>query len=389
MKQKLHLHRPAMAALFALVASSTAPVLAQEISLTPAPPVVVNAPPPVVSAPPPAVVTPAPAPLVVTPVARPAPPPAEAREAPARSRSVTRSSTTTRTVAPARSRPAPVRAAPVPGPVATAPTPPAAVAPAPAAPVVTPVQAAGPAAEQTSVAQYWPWLAAAGALLLAALVLLALRRRRTAYEEQEVYYDEPVRDEVAEPVHTAPVVAAVADEAQVSEPDSADMAALAAASEPVPDRPWLEFLMRPVRAGTRQDEAMVEFELTVGNTGSAPARDVRVSTWMVAAGEGSEMERSLIDPPADATRSELSIAPGDGALVEGAMALSKDGLHESVLPVVVADARYTLPDGSEGRTHASFAIGRPDGDELAPFPVDRANITENVEARLHGEPERV
>jgi hypothetical protein len=387
MKQKLHLHRPAMAALFALVASSTAPVFAQDISLTPVPPVVIDAPPPVVSAPPPVVVTPAPAPVV----ARPAPPPVEVREAPARPRSVTRSSSTTRTVAPARSRPAPVQAAPAhaPAPVAAAPEAPAAVAPAPAAPALSPIQGAGPAAEQNGAAQYWPWLAAGGALLLAALVLLALRRRRTAYEEQDVYYDEPVHGAVAGPVYAAPVAAAVAEEAHVSEPDSADMAALAAASEPVPDRPWLEFLMRPVRAGTRQDEAMVEFELTVGNTGSAPARDVRVSTWMVAAGEGSEMERSLIDPPADATRSELSIAPGDGAMVEGAMALSKDGLHDSVLPVVVADARYTLPDGSEGRTHASFAIGRPDGDDLAPFPVDRANITENVEARLHGEPERV
>ena len=65
-------------------------------------------------------------------------------------------------------------------------------------------------------------------------------------------------------------------------------------------RPWLEFLMRPVRAGTSQDDAIVQFELTVGNTGDVAARDVRISTWMVAAGEGTDMERSLIEPPADA-----------------------------------------------------------------------------------------
>ena len=97
----------------------------------------------------------------------------------------------------------------------------------------------------------------------------------------------------------------------------------AAASEPAPNRPWLEFLMRPVRAGTSEDETRVEFELTVGNTGSVPARDVRISTWMVAAGEGTDMERMLIDPPADASHSEVTIEPGDGARVDGAISLPK------------------------------------------------------------------
>jgi hypothetical protein len=390
MKQKLHLHRPAMAALSALVASATAPVFAQDVVA--APPPVVVAPPPVVNAPAPVVIAPAPAPVLSAPVARPAPAPAETRA----TRTVTRS-TTARSVAharaapPARTRAAPVRSAPAPASVAAAPAAPAAVAPpaAPAPVAIPPIQAAAPVAQQGALARYWPWLAAAGVLLLAALTLLALRRRRSAYEEREVYYDEPVYEAEGEPAYAAPLAAAAVEEAAVSEPDSADMAALAESSEPVPDRPWLEFLMRPLRAGTSGDEAVVEYELTVGNTGSAPARDVRVSTWMVAAGEGTEMERSLIEPPAGATHSDLSIEPGDGARVEGAMSLRKDGLHGEVLPVVVADARYTLPDGSEGRTHAAFAIGRAGDGELEPFALDRTGITENVEARLHGEPERV
>ena len=57
---------------------------------------------------------------------------------------------------------------------------------------------------------------------------------------------------------------------------------------------------------------------------------------------------------------------------------------------MVADARYTLPDGSEGRTHASFAVGLPSGDGLEPFAVDLpSGLRDDVEARLHGEPERV
>ena len=409
MKQKLHLNRPAMVALSAFVASATAPVFAQDVSLTPPPPVVVNAPPPTVSAPPPVSVAPPPAESVAPPpAARPAPQPAAepARTATRAARPATRAAS--RPAAPASVRraapaPAPAQAATsVSAPVAAATTPPA---PAPVAVPAITGSASAPVAEQGGIAGYWPWMAAAGVLLLAALTLLALRRRSAAYED-EVYYEEPYYEAEAapEPVfeRTAPVTAAApvaaaapvvaaaaADEVTVAEPASEDMEALAAASEPVPDRPWLEFLMRPIRAGTSKDDAVVAFELTVGNTGAVEARDVKISTWMVAGGTGSEMERSLIEPPADAQLSELDIPAGDGARVEAELAVPKHDMTGSVLPVVVADARYRLPDGSEGRTHASFAVGRAGEGELEPFLLDRTGITENVEARLQGEPERV
>ena len=154
-------------------------------------------------------------------------------------------------------------------------------------------------------------------------------------------------------------------------------------------RPWLEFLLRPVRAGTTSDDTVVEFELIVGNTGSVPARDVRISTWMHAPA-ATEMERMLIEPPAGVQHEEFSIAAGDGARVVATLALPKHGRGEPVLPVVVTDARYRLPDGSEGRTSASFEIGLRDGEDgLSPFPTDRASgLIETVEARLHGELER-
>ncbi|HEV2818095.1 MAG TPA: hypothetical protein VGW40_12840, partial [Allosphingosinicella sp.] len=286
-------------------------------------------------------------------------------------------------------------------PVAAAPEPVPVTTPPPAAPAEP---AAAPARSLTTL---WPFLAGAAALLIAAIAFFALRRRRT---EEEVYYEEPqaeaapLVEAAPEPafVRPEPLVAAaalaerepepIADEVAIVDSDAADVEALAAGSEPIAGRPWLEFLMRPLRAGTSREDAIVQFELTVGNTGSVEAKDVRISTWMVAGGQGTDMERSLIEPPADATVNEVDIAAGEGARVEARIALSKDGLTEPVLPVVVADARYTLPDGSEGRTHASFAIGRPEGEgeALAPFPIDRSSgLSENVEARLHGEPERV
>jgi hypothetical protein len=390
MKQKFTPHRRAAALLLAAAALPLTPLAAQDVPT-------VNAPPPVAAAPAP---PPAPAPAatsapVMAPQAAVRGPTVEhvgqagAARAATRAASVSRAPIRTARAAPVREA-APVRQA-APAPVAAPEVAPPVAAPVAAAPAAPAVQ---PAASAPGGIATWQWLLAAAAIALiavAAAMFLARRRRR-----DELYYDEPVYDE---PAHEAPAavaepalvpVAAVAEEVSVTESDRADVDALAASSEPVPNRPWLEFLMRPVRAGTSEDEARVEFELTVGNTGSVPARDVRVSTWMVAASEGTDMERSLIEPPADAALSEMTIAPGDGARVDGAISLPRDGLRGSVLPVVVADARYRLPDGSEGRTHASFAVGLPSGDGIAPFDTDRpSGLRDDVEARLHGEPERV
>ncbi|HTU11971.1 MAG TPA: hypothetical protein VMG08_13860 [Allosphingosinicella sp.] len=433
MKQHLNHLRPATAALFAALVLPTAPVFAQ----TPQP----ASPPPVIAAPPP-VATPTPAPITVAPppptvsltprpapVATPAPAtqtrtatprPAPRAQAPAR--------TATRTPAPAARVPAPAAtpAPTAPAPVAQAPAetlpPPAPIESAP----VAPVEAAPVETQTESTASLLPWIIGGIAVLALLAGFFLFRRRRTEEVYEEAYEPAPPRAAADEPTFVAPLdVAPVAaepvfirpfadpvpepravtqpvadeptavpppEEIAVAEADHADVEALAASSEPVAGRPWLEFLMRPMRAGTNRDNAIVQFELTVGNTGDVPARDVRISTWVVAAGEGTDYERSLIDPPADAAVERVSIDAGEGATVEAKIGLAKEGLDESVLPVVVADARYTLPDGSEGRTHASFAVGVPaaESGELEPFLTDRSSgLRENVEARLYGEPERV
>jgi len=58
---------------------------------------------------------------------------------------------------------------------------------------------------------------------------------------------------------------------------------------------------------------------------------------------------------------------------------------------VLADARYRLPDGSEGRTAAAFTIGRVDGgDVLMPIAVeDEPAMYADIEARLHSVPAKV
>lgn len=348
--------------------------------------------------------------------------------------------------APARQA-APVAAA---APAAAAPAAPVAEAPAPA-PATPSVQsepvAAAPAETTTTTAtttseqpaetggSLWLILAGLGVAVAAIAAFLLLRRRRTDEVDDEYVEPAPVHAE-PEPVAAAPVVeprpvvtpapvAAMAaapiaahasadpaprhepevhdalENATLTRPDADDIDAVLGGAAPQGDRPQLELAMRPIRAGVNRDEGVVEFELTIANAGGVEAQDVRVAAFMLSdrPGQGDAIERLLIDPPADHVVDADSIAPGGGARIDAAVTLPRDDLHVAsdeaghagFTPVVLADARYRLPDGSEGRTAAAFTIGRVDGgDVLMPIAVeDEPAMYADIEARLHSVPAKV
>ncbi|WEK01988.1 MAG: hypothetical protein P0Y59_10020 [Candidatus Sphingomonas phytovorans] len=257
-----------------------------------------------------------------------------------------------------------------------------------------------------------------GLVVLMAAIGFAMTRRRRTYEDaySEEHYLEtgageaaPIRAEPApfapdpEPqfLRAAPLAAVdeplvpvAAEDATLVRPEAEEVASLTEADAPVADRPWLEMSLRPVRAGTNVDEALVEIELTVGNAGSVAAKDVRISTFMFASepANGSEMERMLIERGEEGV-SPVTIKPGEGTRVDATLALSKATLIEnsngSILPIIVADARYTLADGTEGRTSASFTIGVSEegAPAMSPIKLTERAMHDEVEARLHGVPE--
>ena len=416
--------RRAFAALIPATLLLAVPGHAQEVQPATPPVQQTVAPPPVVptiTQPAATVAPPSVAPAVTAePEATPAP-----RATTRTTRTVTRSTRVAREPAAA-----PVRAAPAPAPVAVAPVAARAeVTPAPVAPPPVEATTPPPAPAQEAVTQstasteaapIWPWLAAGLVALLAVAGFLMMRRRRV--EEEEVYYEEPyvetavevapIRSEPApfapnpEPqfLRTAPLAAAAvvsdepaplaAEEASLVKPEAEDVASLTDADAPVADRPWLEMSLRPVRAGTNVDEALVEIELTVGNSGSVAAEDVRISTFMFASqpAHGEGMERLLVERGEDGVP-PVTIRPGEGTRVDATLALSKADLIEStngsILPIIIAEARYTLPDGSEGRTSASFTIGVSEegGPAMAPIQLNERTMHDDVEARLHGVPE--
>ncbi|HEX8124713.1 MAG TPA: hypothetical protein VF548_03950 [Allosphingosinicella sp.] len=369
----------AAALLLAAAALPLTPAIAQDS----APPAEETAPPDATtSIPPPAATTPVQQTETVSPdpvtEAEAAPAPAARTRAPAAT--VTRRTTTTRTTTRAPAAvivPAPVGVAPVPvpvdplAPVATAPlpppvaqTPPLEVLPeTPPAPVATSVET------RDSRDSFLPWLLG-GLVLLGALAFFALRRRRPSVVHDERVY-EPAPAPTVVPVAAAPIVAPVETVAPAA-------------------RPELDLTMRPVRAGVSGDDARVEFELTVGNSGAVAAENVRISTWMLASGS-SEAESALIVPRDHADTPPVTIGAGESRTLEASVALPTaevDG--DAVLPVVVADARYRLPDGSEGRTSASFEVGVPDGAGLAHFGIENpSGLHEGVVARPLREPQRI
>jgi hypothetical protein len=445
---KNHPIRP-RAALFIGAALLATPAFAQDATqtVTPPPIAVTPAAPAPAQAPAPRVVM-APSAPIVQPAPPPGPRPGTVTEATTRTerapvRQATRQTrTTTRTTAPVRqAAPAPAPAvapvtpapAPAPAPVAEAPAP-VAAAPAPEAAAPAPAEVVTTQTETRSAPSLaWPWMLGGLLLLIAgAAALLLMRRRRDETDlVEERVYDEPVATPVyqapayeapraAAPVAAAPVIAprhepevspfmaataaaaapmvtpSVAEEigeahveAELAEPETEDLAGVTDAPAPVANRPWLEFGLRPVRAGTSEEEALVDVELTVGNSGDVPARDVRISTFMLADAEGSEMESLLTGRAPDTTVPPVTIQPGDGTRVDAHLAVPKGEMGRVFNPVIVAEARYTLPDGSEGRTSAAFKIGRPSpvSEGVGPIGATRPHMVDNVEAELLGTPE--
>lgn len=388
------MHRRAAALLLAAAALPFTPALAQDATTPTQPPVVDVGPPPVATpppeetvtpppsttttTPPPAIAAPPPTVSTVRPITTPAPTIAPVNEA-TPTRRATRTTaqrttaTRTRTSTPAAAAPAPAPATEtVAAPDASAPI---AAAPPETLPEALPVETAPPAEPVAARTVPWTLIGLAAVLLAGLIAFFAFRRRRVRDDVYEdVYREEPVHERpVVEPaVAAAPLAFTAADEAVPA-------AAVAETGEP-----HIEFEMRPRRAGVGEDDAKVEFALGVVNTGSAPARDVRVSAWMLGAGSPrqSEAESALID--------RVDIDAGEDANVEASVTLPRSGLSEdAILPVVVTEARYRLPDGSEGRTTASYQVGVPDGEEMMHFDVENpSGLHDGVVAREVDELER-
>jgi len=327
MTQTSHLRSAALVALIGAAALPLNPLLAQDATVAPA--AAAPAPPPVAPAASgsdsassslfPKVAVPNMAPATAS-TASDGGPATQPLSKPRSSRTVA-SRSLERKVEPARAPAKPVQTAAVPEAVPAAPPAAAPLVAAPAAPAPTPAVAQAPtqpvparAAARTAHADEkgnpaWVLLAA-GAVILAVLagVVAMLRRRK-----EHILADEDILP-----------------------------AGETAAAVDLDERPWIRMMLQPVAAESRGEEQTVDYELIIENEGHVPARNVRVSSFLAHGDAASSI-------PAQ-TR-HVDIGPGASVPLPGRITVP-----EGVDPKIVADARYPLPDGGQGRLAALFGI---------------------------------
>jgi hypothetical protein len=295
--------------------------------------------PPTIAAPPPVVTTPQQRPAATPPEARgPAPAPRTAVPAPQ--------------LAPSQS-PAPVSAAPGPQ-----------VQPAPEAPAAK--AAPAPAPESSA----FPWLYAIPAALLALLAFALFRRRRRSAE-------------IVEAVESV-------------EPEVSSRAHIGARPEPMP-RPWLELELKAERLASTDAESVVQFELEIVNSGTAPARNLRVDVKMFNAGQEQDKEIGAFFRVAgrESTKCSLpGVRPDTTVAIRGEVAMARADMRAVVLenkylfiPVIAVNVLYDWGDGRTGQTSKSYVVGREleqPSDKMGAFRVDLGpRIWRTVGQRQH------
>jgi hypothetical protein len=202
---------------------------------------------------------------------------------------------------------------------------------------------------------------------VALLAFLKLRRRSEADEEPQYSYEAagPAAEPLPEPVA-----------ASVPEPAPAPAAApvVERPNAPAGDfigiqlRPWIELEFKPARAAATPTEANVQFDLTVRNTGTAPARNVRIEVRMFNAGHGQEQEIEAFygEPIRERTPPALEALPAKGEVqLTSAVAMPNENVRELTvqgrrlfIPTVAFNVVYDWGNGKSGQTSASYLVGR-------------------------------
>lgn len=164
------------------------------------------------------------------------------------------------------------------------------------------------------------------------------------------------------------------------------IAAPAAAPPPRPQplpRPWLELDVKAQRTQLDDEEATVHFELTIRNSGAAPARNVRVGARMFNAGVELDKEIGSFFRTGSEERKTFAIPqipPGESGVINGSVTLKRAEVRAIqvegralFVPAVAVNAFYDWGEGQAGQTARSYVVGRElkeRADKMGPFRLD-------------------
>jgi hypothetical protein len=157
-------------------------------------------------------------------------------------------------------------------------------------------------------------------------------------------------------------------------------------------RPWLELEFTPLSAVIDEAKAVIEFQLSIFNSGSAPARDVLVEARLFNAGDDQDeaiaaffanrvAEGDAIPLIAPLQRLDFrttaSVARSQMRIFEAA------GRHVYV-PLIGFNAVYRF-SGGQGQSSVSYILGRTgSGEKMAPLIIGEGTKTfSGLGAREH------
>lgn len=177
-----------------------------------------------------------------------------------------------------------------------------------------------------------------------------------------------------------------------------------AAPRPAPiPRPWLDIALIPEKARVDLEQSVIEFELTVRNTGGSVARDVKLQARFFCSTEKQDQELGAYfkAKPGDFKTLSMPDIPAGGEIVmKGSVDIKRDRIsalkvEDKLLfvPVIGLNAFYAWGSSRSGQTSKSFVIGRqPDNDneKMGPFRLDLgARVYRTIGQRPHKVSKRV
>lgn len=146
-------------------------------------------------------------------------------------------------------------------------------------------------------------------------------------------------------------------------------------------RPWIELELEPSQAVVSDEQAAIAFDVTLFNSGSAPARDVAVEACLINAGQQQDVQLSEFYTTPGEVRDKIpTVAPMTRITLKSAVRLPREAVQEYevegrklFMPMVAVSSRYRWSSG-EGQSGASFLVGSAtakDDAKLGPLRLDQ------------------
>ena len=255
----------------------------------------------------------------------------------------------------------------------------------------------------------WPWIAALVALLGGGAFFAWSRARRSQRQADpgRMAFAGLARDAglggtgEAEP-RVAPRPDPVPPKAQPTPAQPPQPVSIAAPRPAVGDdgsirstglKPELNVQLLPDRVVVNEREVMLQFDVVLSNSGSAPARDVLIEARLVTAHAGQDNDvAAFFQAPAGTGDRIPTLSPFGKISLKSVVRLPLDQVHafeasgrRLFVPLVAFNILFREP-GGEGQASASFLVGRgsEDDDKLAPFRLDLGPpIFRGLVARAH------